>query len=539
LASPNVLGTHFKADDHPVRDRTIAGVQAPRRPNLVVNPYFSLLARIQGRNFFGIQRGRETKSPFLRSVRTKFLSVSVSSMHSDVFWPPKGPAATARRRAANGFKGFHPSTRRSGFRPRSLFIALFAAELSLHGASLTPLGDVPGGIFATYAENISADGTTVVGWSPADVNRRRVQAFRWTEQQGIVGLGDLTGGLYYSRGMAVSADGSIVVGDGASSAGGEATRWTAESGLVSMGDLDGGPTGATAFDVSDDGGTMVGRGNSSLSDEAFRWTEGEGMVGLGVFPGGIWSSANGISGDGQVIVGSAESEGGQQAFRWTAEAGIQGLGDFPGGAFYSVANDASQDGTVIVGSSVSERGTESFRWTAETGMVSLGDLPGGRYASVALAVSADGFSVVGSGTTAQGMEAFIWTQDRGLQRLWDRLAAQGVDPAANGWTALVSASGISADGHRIAGYGKRSGNTEAFLAHLDAIDQEPPLLTIANRADGSIQLTWNASPGFVLGTSEAPVGPVWTPVPSDATGSAIISPGGGAQFFRTSRAVSN
>ena len=51
-----------------------------------------------------------------------------------------------------------------------------------------------------------------------------------------------------------------------------------------------------------------------------------------------------------------------------------------------------------------------------------------------------------------------------MKRLWDVLLVQGVDPAANGWTKLEAASGISADGNTIVGWGTRNGNTEAFVA---------------------------------------------------------------------------
>jgi hypothetical protein len=51
-----------------------------------------------------------------------------------------------------------------------------------------------------------------------------------------------------------------------------------------------------------------------------------------------------------------------------------------------------------------------------------------------------------------------------MNRLWDVLLVQGVDPAANGWTKLEAASGISADGNMIVGWGTRNGNTEAFVA---------------------------------------------------------------------------
>ena len=97
-------------------------------------------------------------------------------------------------------------------------------------------------------------------------------------------------------------------------------------------------------------------------------------------------------------------------------------------------------------------------------MVGLGDLPGGLFESFAVDVSGDGSVVVGYGSADFGTEAFLWTSDGGMERLWDVLLAQGVDPAADGWTNLEVASGISADGNTIVGWGTRNGNTEAFVA---------------------------------------------------------------------------
>ena len=51
-----------------------------------------------------------------------------------------------------------------------------------------------------------------------------------------------------------------------------------------------------------------------------------------------------------------------------------------------------------------------------------------------------------------------------MKRLWDVLLANGVDPAADGWTTARPANGISADGNTIVGCGPRNGNTEAFVA---------------------------------------------------------------------------
>src|SRR5262245_3228729 len=115
-----------------------------------------------------------------------------------------------------------------------LLLCISAAARAFAAASLTPLGDLPGGGFRSVANAVSDDGSTVVGFSGLGAGQ---EAFRWTSGSGMVGLGDLSGGDFESSADAVSADGSVVVGYGT-------------------------------------------RGTSISSREAFRWTSGGGMVGL-------------------------------------------------------------------------------------------------------------------------------------------------------------------------------------------------------------------------------------------------------------------
>jgi len=91
-------------------------------------------------------------------------------------------------------------------------------------------------------------------------------------------------------------------------------------------------------------------------------------------------------------------------------------------------------------------------------MVGLG---GGSFAS---GVSADGSVVVGYGASSSGIEAFVWDETNGMRALIQILADQGID--MTGWN-LFSATAISADGLTIVGYGANpSGNTEAFIASI-------------------------------------------------------------------------
>jgi probable HAF family extracellular repeat protein len=341
-------------------------------------------------------------------------------------------------------------------------------RLCLSAATLTPLGELPGGSFSSAPTGISADGSVIVGGSSSASGQ---QAFRWTSDGGMVGLGNLPGGLW-SQAYGVSADGSVIVGYDSTKAGDKAFRWTAAGGMQPLGDLSG-ATGGWANSASGAGSVIVGQSFSEFHIEAFRWTGGGGMVGLGYLPGGgLESWATRVSADGSVIVGSSDrgpAAGYYEAFRWTAAGGMQGLGDLPGGEFSSGARGVSADGSVIVGAGSTASGIEAFRWTSDGGMVGLGQLPGG-VGSEAIGVSGDGSVVVGVSNFNPGFRAFYWTADGGVRDLWNLLLSQGVDPAVDGWTQLYSAQGISADGSTIIGTGIRNNNTEAFVATLVAPD---------------------------------------------------------------------
>lgn len=177
-----------------------------------------------------------------------------------------------------------------------------------------PLGHPPGlPSNSSHAYAVSADGSTIVGdvWHSGGAT---LEAFRWTEQTCMVVLG-LAGfpGMQTSTATAVSADGSVIVGyatgindDGLALQ--EAFRWTEETGMVLLGSLPGTLPFSQATGVSADGSIVVGNGRGG-----WIWTEETGMVrmsdyltGLGITigPYAIYR-VDGISADGTVIVGTA------------------------------------------------------------------------------------------------------------------------------------------------------------------------------------------------------------------------------------------
>jgi probable HAF family extracellular repeat protein len=364
--------------------------------------------------------------------------------------------------------------------------ALLTTSVLRADLGFTPLGDLPGGETNSLAHAISADGTTVVGLS-ASANGLS-EAFRWTAATGMVALGDLPGSAFDSRAFAVSGDGSVVAGYGFAAPAGlpQGFRWTAAEGLVGLDDLPGGSLNSNARALSADGAIIVGSGtNSDNRVEALRWTAATGPTGLGFFSGGTSSTALGISSDGTVIVGQATGANGiATAFRHTAATGLQNLGALIAND-QSVANAANADGSVVVGSSfVANFGREAFRWTAATGLVSLGDLPGGAVRSEALAVSADGSIIVGTAEGATlGDGAFIWDATNGLRSIRALLTTAGL---AKDWR-IAAATGISADGSKIVGYGTdKNGVQQAWLLDFNAPPPPPP-------PPATIALIWTES----------------------------------------------
>jgi|JI10StandDraft_1071094.scaffolds.fasta_scaffold34683_2 probable HAF family extracellular repeat protein len=365
--------------------------------------------------------------------------------------------------------------RRNPLRPLANLLALMLAFAgSAHSATFTPLGDLPGGHFFSAAYAISADGTTVVGSSTTE--NQQVRAFRWTAAAGITPLAPLSRD---ARG--VSGDGSFAVGQSASLA----ARWDTAGGELMLGDLPGGSTNSFAWAISGDGMTIVGSGTSAAGGEAFRWRNNEGMVGLGDLPGGGFSStAFGISADGNTIVGSSSSTLGREAFIWQSSNGMQSLGDLAGGLTNSYARDVSADGSVVVGfGSNSTSQSVAWIWDTAHGMRALPFVFGGAPSSSAWAVSDDGSIAIGSNNG----QAFIWDAQNGTQSLHALLFGLGVD--VTGWF-LTEATGVSADGRSIVGYGiNPSGATEAFLAYIpEPIEErniDDPNTATYRKTDGS------------------------------------------------------
>lgn len=288
---------------------------------------------------------------------------------------------------------------------------------------------------------ISADLSTVVGWSTSDIPDHSYCAMYWTEAGGMQPI--LSPVPAHGQACAVSADGQTIVGYAATQGGAEtAWRWTSSGGFQWLC-----PPGTTlnpsrALDVSADGSVIVGSHMVDGTSWAFRWTEAEGMVSLDRASGYIPGFANGISADGSVIVGGYHFNSNY----WTADAGCVEVKDMCGFGVLGV----SADGTTLLGAG---DGGWVVRWTAARGLERL-------CSGLPHAISGDGSVVVGEGVAG----AFVWDEKDGQRLVVDLLENAGID--MTGWT-LVCAYGVSDDGTVIVGEGCHvSGRSGAWMMVL-------------------------------------------------------------------------
>lgn len=140
------------------------------------------------------------------------------------------------------------------------------------GSILLP---VPDDTRQANSNNISADGSTVVGWRTLLTSGFR-RGGRWTN-----GVYEQFGSSTELVGEAQSAnpDGSVIVGQQVVASGNQAWRWTANNGIQPIGTL-GGP--GVALDLSDNGNVVIGFSGTS-NRIPFIWLPETGMVNLNNF----------------------------------------------------------------------------------------------------------------------------------------------------------------------------------------------------------------------------------------------------------------
>jgi len=140
---------------------------------------------------------------------------------------------------------------------------------------MQPIADLPPG--RTGVENISGDGTTLIGQAP---NPPLTLPYVWDATNGLRWFPTLSGDGHLDRPNALSEDGRSAVGAAESPEGTQAFLWDAENGIRGLGDLPGGPFFSEATAVSHDATVIVGHSATAAIQEAFIWDPVLGMNSL-------------------------------------------------------------------------------------------------------------------------------------------------------------------------------------------------------------------------------------------------------------------
>jgi uncharacterized membrane protein len=197
----------------------------------------------------------------------------------------------------------------------------------LQNGAWTPLPPVPGTTpcsqdgttVASFAMDISGDGSTVVGQSYGDqCYRGGIRAFKWTAAGGSFALPKFSSFNNMGRAQGINYDGSVIVGLDESTTG----QWRGafwKDGVVKLITRLGQNVNA-AFDVSRDGQYIVGESALASSNNAWRYSVAANSVQLlGALPSYDYAVTAAISDDHNVIVGlsTSSSTGGTSPTIWT------------------------------------------------------------------------------------------------------------------------------------------------------------------------------------------------------------------------------
>jgi uncharacterized membrane protein len=371
--------------------------------------------------------------------------------------------------------------------------ALLASAAFAQGLSFTPLGDLPGGAFASRANAVAADGSAIAGQGDTGATDAVLwirSGSTWSGPFALPRLAGGTGGI--ARGVADS--GSVVVGESTVANFRQPVRWNVvgTSGTIASIPFpaDGGYSGV-AYACSANGSVICGDilfappsggGPPPLPiTKAIRNTSA-GTIDLGTVTGapgvsaGV-TTARAISSNGSVSVGYGMDA--SSTYRPFRHAGT--MNDLTGGAWSGFGRGCSPDGNTIVGSQTIGGATAAFIWTSAGGHVPLAPLPTFDSAA-ALDATNNGRRVCGLNLLtgiSNSQHAVIWDEGLGCRSIAQVLSAGGAD--LSGWN-LTFATSMSDDGTTIVGYGiNPSGNTEAWIATIPM----PPVACPADLDNGS------------------------------------------------------
>ncbi len=402
---------------------------------------------------------------------------------------------------------------------RAVAFVLIATVLAIGSATVAAaqvatfqgLGFLPttqaGGSWAT---SISAGGTVVAGYGLYMSGGGAQEAFSWTGGT-ITALG-FPGGTSQSQAFGVNSNGAIIVGE----SGASPIIWINGTPTTLAHSTGGGqPCGAVARGVNANATALA---SSVIAGQdgtpgcgpgvATEWINGT-EVDIFANPIAVCGTpstgfAYGVSADGSSVVGSVaycyhldnSIQAAATAFIYNNNSGTPTFIDPPSSSnqISSTAYAASADGSVVVGT-IDAPGTSgasqyAFRWTQAGGLVTLGNAAP---SASALAVSADGSVVVGS--MGSGGPAFRWTAATGVQNLQALLAVNGAGADLNGWSSLIEATGVSADGTEITGFGVGPSGTTAFIAHLPVAAAMVARNSHDFNGDGYSDILWRDTSG--------------------------------------------
>lgn len=408
-----------------------------------------------------------------------------------------------------------------GILPQQVSLAAFNGYLDIDSLDTT----------YSQAYDISANGLVVVGETSVS-GAPNAQAFAWTLGSSMFSL--FTTPMQnlpfvgYSSARGVNADGSVIVGAvelGGSAPSIRAFGWTPLGGMFVLAPTTVGSTPGV-LDVAEDvdatgrfvaGYSQYGRTSvpNTIGTTAVLWdltNPSAAPIVLGDLDGGAdsasnthdFSRANAISDNGLTVVGHSVNSGDEtEAFMWRQGPGMTGLGNLGflnfGTEFGSAAHGVSATGQFIVGQaadSAADRTGFIYDVVAST-MFELNEATGHDTAN-ALAVSANGARIVGySAISGAGTQAAIWDVDttnlaadpRQAVLLADILSANGVDMTG---IMLNRATGISADGGVVTGFGDFGNGSEAFIT------SENGLATVSDMIDSARGPAYLASQGSAL-----------------------------------------
>lgn len=275
--------------------------------------------------------------------------------------------------------------------------------------------------------------------------------FRWREGEPV----QVLPGAMSVR--AISASGRYVAGSSLDGALREvATWWDADGvahpvGGLAAADARGGVL-SVAYGVTDQprmAGTAV---DTSRDSTAFLWTRDEGLRALG--SGGTSSGASGISSDGRRVFGWSERDSTRQGVLWQ-----QGRMCCAVDAAPSEITGANRAASLLLG--MTGEG-QPFRWMpdADASHESIAADDAARF----VAASDDSRVLAGASGSGAQRVAVVATDARGVERLDAYLAAERI-AVPQGWT-LMAATAVSADGHRLGGFGLKDGRFDSFVIDL-------------------------------------------------------------------------